>query len=158
MEHAPEILAALAALIELVENLGLPGLIVMIMLGPVLTVLAVFALAYLWQRHARADEEVRRLEAKADRELIRELVERHRAEMDKKFSEFTDRHATVVKFYEDNVQLVKETQQIAKDTQRLTADLRDIVVNNTRAVDHLASVAQNNLFCPLAREAATGKK
>jgi hypothetical protein len=127
-----------------------------------MTVIAVFALDFLRQRHSRRDEEERRREAGADRELIRELmerhradtavlVERHRAETVEILRDLGAKHAEVAQYYRDNVELLKTTQ-------RLAADMRDLVLNNTRAVEHISEIMRTNMYCPAAREAATGKK
>jgi hypothetical protein len=36
--------------------------------------------------------------------------------------------------------------------------LRDLVLNNTRAFEHLTKAMQANFYCPAARETAAGKK
>jgi hypothetical protein len=138
-----------------------------------MTVIAVFALDFLRRRAERHDAEDRRREAREDRELIREVVEKHRVDtstlvekqrgeisnlVEKHRSETSavvrdlgEKHAEVAQYYKDNVELLKATQ-------RITDDYRDIVLNNTRAVDHLTNAMQANFYCPAAREAATGKK
>jgi hypothetical protein len=40
----------------------------------------------------------------------------------------------------------------------MATDMRDIIVNNTRAMERLTSAMQANFYCPAAREAATGQK
>jgi hypothetical protein len=162
MEATPEIIVALAALAKGLEDLGLPGLIALLLLGPLMTVIAVFALDFLRQRHIRQQEEERRIEAKADRELIRELVEehrkqiitlveQHRAETSDIVRDLGTKHAEVSQYYRDNVELLKTTQQVAHD-------LRDIIVMNTRAFERLSNAIEANFYCPVVREAATGKK
>ena len=151
MENTPEIIGAFVSLAKGLEELGLPGLIAVLLLGPLMTVLAVSALDFLRRRAERQDAEERRREAKADRELMLELVERHREETSGILRDLGEKHAEVSQFYRDNVELVKSTQ-------RLATDLRDIIVNNTRAVERLTSAVETNFFCPAAREAATGKK
>jgi hypothetical protein len=162
MEHAPELINALQTMAAFLEEMGIPGLIGLILIGPAMMVIAVFALDYLRQRHTGKIETARQAEAKADRELIREiiekyqaetrsLVEQHRAETAGIMRDLGEKHAEVTQYYKDNVEL-------ARSTQRLATDMRDIIVNNTRAVERLTNAVETNFFCPAAREAATGKK
>jgi hypothetical protein len=162
METTPEIITGLVALAKGLEELGLPGLIAVLLLGPLMTVIAVFTLDFFRQRHVRQEEEARRAEAKADRELTLAIVERnraesaaleerHRAETASILRDLGEKHAEVAQYYKDNVELLKTTQ-------RMSEDFRDIVLNNTRAMERLTSAVESNFFCPMAREAATGKK
>jgi hypothetical protein len=173
LENAPEILTALSNMAVFLEELGIPGLIALLLLGPVMTVIAVFILDFLRQRHVRQEDEARRQEAKADREMIRELMERyrehtsalveqhreqttvliegHRTETAAILRDLSGKHAEVTQFYKDNVELVKVTQHLA-------TDMRDMILNNTRAVERLGNAIEANFYCPLSREAATGKK
>jgi hypothetical protein len=162
METTPEIISALVALAAGLEEWGLPGIIALLLLGPLMTVLAVFALDYLRRRTERQDAEDRRLEAKADRELTRELMEKHRTEtavlVERHREETTSilrdlgaKHAEVTQFYKDNVELVKTTQ-------RMAGDMRDLILNNTRAMEKLSNAIEANFYCPIVRESATGKK
>jgi deoxyribodipyrimidine photolyase len=162
MEHAPEVISALQTMAAFLEEMGIPGLLGLLLIGPCMMVIAVFALDYLRQRHIRQEDDLRRQESKADRELIRELiekhrietlslVERHREETASIMRDLGEKHSEVTQYYKDNVELVKSTQ-------RLATDMRDIIVNNTRAMERLTSAVEANFFCPVAREAATGKK
>lgn len=150
IERAPEVIGALEALVAFLDKMGVPGIVALFFLGPVMIVVALFALDYVRQRHAREETEERRKEAEEQRQQLRELVEQHRSDMDKVLRDLTSKHAEVSQYYKDNVELVKTTQ-------RLATDMRDIITNNTRALEHLTSVAQANFFCPVAREKVTGK-
>jgi uncharacterized protein YoxC len=158
MEHAPEVLAALQTFAAFLEDLGIPGLIALLMLGPIMTAVIFVVLAFFALRQAKKVDEERRQEAKADRDLLRELVEdhrqhfdqlteKHRAETAGIVRDLGTKHAEVTQFYKDNVELVKSTQ-------RLATDMRDIIVNNTRALEHLTNAMQSNFFCPAVREKA----
>ena len=173
IENVPELLAGLNTIAALLENVSIPALIALILFVPVATALAMFGMDFLRQRAAREQyaarrqeeaeaEEARRQEAREDRELIRELleknreqaaalVEQHRAETAEILRDLSKKHAEVTQFYKDNVELVKTTQ-------RMAGDMRDIILNNTRAVERLSNAVDANFFCPMAREAATGKK
>jgi hypothetical protein len=151
MEHAPELINALQTVAVFLEEMGIPGLIGLILVGPSMMVIAVFALDFLRQRHASALEEAHRQEVKGTLDFLRELVEQHRSDTDKVLRDFSAKHGEVTQYYKDNVELVRSTQ-------RMATDMRDIIVNNTRALEHLASAMQANFYCPAVREAATGKK
>lgn len=173
LENAPEIVAALRAVAVFMNEVGLPGLIALILSGPLVTAGAFFALDFYRQRSLRQEHEARRQEervadearrqdAQAERALLlglmensrdrtNTLVEGHRMETAAILRDFSAKHAEVAQYYRDNVELVKVTQ-------RLAVDLRDIILNNTRAVERLTSAVEANFFCPMAREAATGKK
>ena len=144
IDKAPEVIAALQALLDLCDRLGVPGLLAVLLAVPVALLVALVVLEYLRARHMRQEAEEHRKEMLA-------LVEQHRADMEKVLRDLGAKHAEVTQFYKDNVELVRAYNRLADNFQ-------DIVVNNTRAVEHLASLAQANFFCPVAREAATGKK
>lgn len=150
-ERVPEAIGALESLAAFFETMGVPGLVMLLMIGPAMIIVALFALDYMRQRHAKQDAEERRKEAEEYRSQLHELQEQHRSEMGLILSDLGRKHAEVAQFYKDNVELVKTTQ-------RLAIDMRDIIVNNTRAMEHLASAVSNNFYCPMVREAATGKK
>lgn len=144
IEKAPEVLAALQAFIDFCEQVGIPGVLGLVLAGPAAVLVALLLLDFMRMRHMRKESEEHRKEMLA-------LVEQHRENMDKVLRDLGEKHGEVVQFYKDNVELVKAYNKLANGFQ-------DIVVNNTRAVEHLASLAQANFFCPIAREAATGKK
>lgn len=151
IEKAPELIGALETLAAFFEKMGIPGLLMLVMLGPAMIIVALFALDYLRQRHACQDAEERRKESEAYRAQLIKMQSQHQMDMQKFARDMSAKHTEVTQFYKDNVELVKTTQ-------RLATDMRDIITNNTRALEHLTSVAQANFFCPMAREKATGKK
>lgn len=150
MEKAPEVISALETLADFLEKMGVPGLLALFVIGPAMIIVALFALDYMRHRHAIQDTEQRRKEAEEYRNQLRVLQESHRAEMGIILNDLGKKHAEVVQFYKDNVELVKITQ-------RLAHDMRDIVTNNTRAMEHLASAVNNNFYCPAVRD-VIGKK
>lgn len=144
IEKAPEVFAALQTFLELCDRLGVPGMLGLILAGPAAVLVALLLLDFMRMRHVRKESDEHRKEMLA-------LVEQHRADMNTVLRDLGEKHAEVSQFYRDNVELVKAYN-------KLSSNFQDIVVNNTRAVEHLASLAQANFFCPIAREAATGKK
>lgn len=173
LENAPEVFAALKMAAGLINEIGLPGLIALILLGPVVTAAVFFGLDFFRQRHIRQEEEARRQEAKEaeetrrseakkEREMIMELatkqqaqtaalVEAHRAETAAILRDLGEKHSEVSQYYKNNVELLKTTQHMA-------SDMRDLILNNTRAVERLTNAVSANFFCPISREAATGRK
>jgi len=173
IDKTPEIIAALGGIAEFMNDFGVPGLIALVLLGPILMAGVFLAVDYIRQRHHRQEDEARRQDVKEDRELFREgmrrqreqveaLVEQHRIQNDALLETYRkevagilynlgEKHAEVVQFYKDNVELVKTTQ-------RMALDMRDLIVNNTRVVERLAATMDANFHCPIVREAATGKK
>lgn len=151
IESVPEAIGALSTLAAFFESMGIPGFIMLLMIGPAMIIVALFALDYIRQRHAKQDAIERRKEAEAYRAQLLKMQNQHQADMQNFMRDMEQKHAAVAQFYKDNVELVKTTQ-------RLATDMRDIITNNTRALEHLTGVAQANFFCPVARENATGKK
>lgn len=151
MDKAPELLSVLQGVMEFADKLGVPGFVALIFAGPVLIVVALFALEWFRHRDEMRREEARRAEQKEYFAFIRDLQDQHSKDIDKQLRDLAAKHTEVVEFYNENVGLVKQYQ-------RLATDFRDVVINNTRAVEHLTSIGQANFFCPVAREKATGKQ
>ena len=63
IENLPEALETLRAFAPLLQELGLAGLLIVLMIGPaVMTVTAVLTLEFFSRRHIRREDEARRLE------------------------------------------------------------------------------------------------
>ena len=65
-------------------------------------------------------------------DLQRGMADRH----DECIREFSDKHQQVVTFYNNNVTLVKSHEKLAEANQAL-------IVNNTRAMEHLTVVIES---------------
>lgn len=65
----------------------------------------------------------------------------------KETKKWEERHQTVVKMYENNVELVKNYEAIARD-------LHDTVVYNATVMTQVKDIADHNLYCPLVRKKA----
>lgn len=144
IEHAPEIIEAIKHLAAFSESMNLSGLVILFLLGPGLVLATLIYVDFLRLRQGRKESERQRAE-------ILEILDQYRTDTNKFQTEFSAKHDEVVQFYKDNVELVKTTQ-------RLALDMRDIIVNNTRAMESLTSAVKSNFFCPVARESATGSK
>jgi hypothetical protein len=79
------------------------------------------------------------------------LVEGYRADMNHALKEYGAALGTVSKYYEDNVELVRDFQKIADGFQ-------SVVVLNTQAMQRLVDRVDNNLWCPVLREQIKGQK
>lgn len=78
-------------------------------------------------------------------------LESYRADMQTVLRELGDHQQETAQYYRDNVELVKAYERIA-------TGLQDVVVNNTRTMERVLSLIENNMMCPAVREAARGKK
>lgn len=151
IEKAPEIMAALESIVGFLDKVGVPGLILIICLAPTMLIMAMFALDFIRQRHIKIDNEERRKETEEYRKERRRESEEFRQLVLGIQQENQAKHDEVVRYYKESVELLKATQRMAQD-------MRDIIINNTTALQHLTSTAHANFFCPVARELATGKK
>ena len=115
---------SMAFVTTVITILGLPG--------------AVLVLWYVDNR--RYD----RLEKKRDKEVAMMLASQ-KEETNKLLREYKDDLATVTRFYEDNVLLVK-------NYQRLADDLSGVITLNTQVQTQLVESIKNNMFCPIVRE------
>lgn len=118
---ATEISAAWSAaqpVIEALIALGLPGVVLMLAAIPALVVALAFVMNY---RHAK------KMEA---------ILETYRQDTQRILDEMGAKHAEVAEFYRKNVSLVK-------NYERMTDLLQTLVVNNTRAMEHLSTIIEH---------------
>lgn len=122
---ASELTAALAALQPLIEALialGIPGLIALLIALPTVSIVVAFVAAFMLNhRHAAQ---------------TRELLELYREDTHKVVEEVATKHAEVVVFYRNNASLVKNYEKLLEINQTL-------IVNNTRAMEHLSTVIES---------------
>lgn len=118
---ATEISAAWSAaqpVIEALIALGLPGIVLMLAAIPALVVALAFVMNY---RHTK------KMEA---------ILEAYRQDTQRVLDEMGAKHAEVAEFYRKNVSLVK-------NYERMTDLLQTLVVNNTRAMEHLSTIIEH---------------
>ncbi|GAB7492275.1 hypothetical protein [Bilophila wadsworthia] len=162
VEQMPQLIEALASIAEILGRLGVPGLVALVLAGPAAVLIMILVLDHLRTRHSdirdarhRADMERMFYEYRKDMDARNSetlaLVEQHRADTQAILRDLGEKHAQVTQYYRDNVEVVK-------GYQRMTTDFCDVVVNNTRALERIANMSEVNMFCPMAREAATGRK
>lgn len=107
-------------------ELGLSGLIALACSGPALVLIAI-----LYMNHLSS---IRMEKAQKDfRGSVNGLLEAYRKDTQKVLNEVAVKHDDVVRFYQNNVILVKNYEKMTDATQTL-------VVNNTRALERLSTI------------------
>lgn len=123
--------AAISAALPLVESLfslGLPGIILILASIPALVIAVVFVLDY---KHGKRVEKVLEAYRRDTQESLRIITEK----FEKSLLEMGNKHDEVAEYYRKNVTLVK-------NYERMNDVLQTLVVNNTRAVEHLSTVVE----------------
>lgn len=125
----PQAMTALLPILEGLVALGIPGILLGVAAIPALVIGLICWLNY---RHEKQVAKV--LEAyRADtHQIIEAFTQKH----DECLTEFSEKHQQVVTYYNNNVQLVKSHEKIAEANQTL-------IVNNTRALEHLCVVVES---------------
>jgi len=122
------IVQSVQSIATVVSQLGLPGLMALILAGPALVVMAMLYFEHL--RNVRQEKE-----REAYHAMIERALESYRTDSMNMLGEVSRKHAEIVSFYNDNVSLVKETKRMADSMQTL-------VVNNTRALERLITIIE----------------
>lgn len=126
-----ELNAALTAALPLIESLfalGVPGILLFLASIPAMAVALVFILDY---RHGKRIERVLAAYRKDTQEGLRTVSEKHEAIL----REMSEKHEETAEFYRKNVTLVK-------NYERMNDTLQTLVVNNTRAMEHLSTIIE----------------
>lgn len=140
-------LSAMAAIVSAIGALPLSALLVLVVVGPWLSLAAVTVL-----QTRRADKEARRAEvvtAEANTRVERAMAT-FRDEVTKLVASQEKRFEAVVRMYENNVKVVD-------DYHSLASDLTGIITLSTRTLEGLVQKIDNNQFCPNVRK-ETGKR
>lgn len=126
-----EVNAAISAALPLIESLfalGLPGIILMLAAIPALVIVVVFVLDH---RHGKRIGMVLEAYREDTQESLRVISEK----FDVSLREMNMKHDEVAEYYRKNVTLVK-------NYEKMTDALQTLVVNNTRAVEHLSTIVE----------------
>ncbi len=115
--------AALSGIAKILDQLGIPGLIALALIGPALVIIAVLSIEYRRSREMQHMLEDVRKENRA-------LLETYRADAQRMIGELGAHQRQTDGYYKDNVRLVE-------DYARIAGDLQDVVIGNTRAVERL---------------------
>ena len=116
-----DVSAAVSAALPLIESLfalGVPGILILL----------VFILDY---RHGKRIERVLAAYRQDTQEALQTISEKHEAIL----REMSAKHEETAEFYRKNVTLVK-------NYERMNDTLQTLVVNNTRAVEHLSTIIE----------------
>ncbi len=139
-----QLIKTLTEIAAILDKLGVPGLVSLFLVGPAAILIVILVLEHL------RSKELNQMIAQ-HREDNQKLVEAYRTDTQHLLAEMSSKHSEVSQYYKDNVLLTKTTQQLA-------GDLRETVAYNTRVLERVLGVAENNMFCPLARQNARGSK
>lgn len=126
-----EVNAAISAALPLIESLfalGVPGIILMLAAIPALVIAVVFILDH---RHGKRTEMLLEAYREDTQESLRVMTEKFETSL----REMNKKHDEVAEYYRKNVTLVK-------NYERMTDALQTLVVNNTRAVEHLSTIVE----------------
>ena len=115
-------------LLEALFSLGVPGIILMLASIPALVIAVIFVLDYKHGKRVSRGLEAYR---EATQKSLRVITEKFEASL----REMNMKHDEVAEYYRKNVSLVK-------NYERMTDALQTLVVNNTRAVEHLSTIVE----------------
>lgn len=111
-------LEALAAFAKVIDALGIPGIIALIVSGPLLMLCSLYLIEY--RRNTSTTEMVHGI-----REETRNMLEAYRKDTQQILRELGTNQGKTDTYYRDNVELVKRYERIAES-------LQDVVVSNTK--------------------------
>lgn len=133
------LISAMQTIAAVLSGLGVPGLVALALAAPALVLVTVLVLDHIrntrmavMQQEFRADT-TRILDAY--RNNTSKTLEAYRVDTQSVCKELGKEHAEAVRFYADNVELVK-------DYERMADALQTLVVNNTRAVERLITIVE----------------
>jgi hypothetical protein len=133
------LISAIQAIAAVLSGLGVPGLAALILAGPAMVLMTVLVLDYIRStRMAVMQQEFRTDTTRildAYRNNTSKILEAYRVDTQAVCRELGKEHAEAVRFYNDNVELVK-------DYERMADALQTLVVNNTRAVERLVTIVE----------------
>ncbi len=138
----------------ILQQLGVPGLVGLMLGGPAVVLITVLVLN---DRAARKQADtlaayrtdMAKVVAEARIESAKQL-ETYRADTQAIVRELGENQRQTAQFYRDNVELVKAYERVADD-------LSDLVATTVQVLERLAGKIENNMFCPVARERARGQ-
>lgn len=137
------LVTAAQSIAAVLTQLGVPGLLTLALSGPALVIIAMLFFEHL--RTKRSDEIMQAHSAETAR-----ILSSYRDDSLKMIRELGDNQSVTDKYYRDNVELVKNYERMAKD-------LSDVITNCIGALQRMSVLTENNMQCPMAREAARGR-
>ncbi len=146
---------ALSTIAGVLQQLGVPGLVALVLAAPAAVLITVLVLNHLQERKTATMLEVYRQDmtklVEESRVEAMKQLEVYRADTQSILRTLGKEHSETAQFYRDNVELVKNYERIADD-------LSDLVSTNVQVLERLAGKIENNMYCPVARERARGQK
>lgn len=133
------LVSAAQTIAAVLSGLGVPGLLALGLAAPAAVLVSVMALEHfravrMEQMHREFREDMAVL-VEAHRKETSQILDAYRADTQSVCRELGKEHAEAVRFYNDNVELVK-------DYERMADALQALVVNNTRAVERLITIVE----------------
>ena len=135
----PQILEALTGILQIVDRLGVSGLVLLALSGPALVVLAILVIEY--NRSNRMREEnaalvaAMREENAAARQEMAGQLEAYRQDTQKLLRDLGANQQATDQYYRDNVELVKSYELVSRN-------LQDVVISNTRVLSRLETLLE----------------
>lgn len=141
-----QIVESLGALAKILDSLGLAGFVALWLSIPVILSLAMLGVEFWRSRKSQeiiADMRQEntelansfRAEAQVWRAESRETLEVYRGDTQKALRELGAHQREIAQYYKDNVELVKVTQRLAEN-------LQDVILNNTRVSERVATMME----------------
>jgi len=133
------LISAMQTIAAVLSGLGVPGLVALALAAPAMVLVTVLVLDHIRStRMAMMQQEFRTDTTRildAYRNNTSKILEAYRVDTQSVCKELGKEHAEAVRFYNDNVELVK-------DYERMADALQTLVVNNTRAVERLITIVE----------------
>ncbi|MDR3812706.1 MAG: hypothetical protein Q3X91_07240 [Bilophila sp.] len=162
VDQLPQLVEALISISGVLERLGIPGVISLLIVVTVTPVAALLTLNYVNSKNLAAMHEQSRRDTQAIVQQLRSdmsnALEIYRSDTLNIVRELGQNQLATAQFYKDNVELVKDYKELTKDYKRVANDLSDLIVGHTTVLQRLAGLIETNMQCPVVRETAHGKK
>ncbi|MDY0260835.1 MAG: hypothetical protein RBR41_14370 [Desulfovibrio sp.] len=133
------LISAMQTIAAVLSGLGVPGLVALALAAPAMVLVTVLVLDHIRNtRMAMMQQEFRTDTTRildAYRNNTSKILEAYRVDTQSVCKELGKEHAEAVRFYNDNVELVK-------DYERMADALQTLVINNTRAVERLITIVE----------------
>lgn len=133
------LISAMQTIAAVLSGLGVPGLVALALAAPAMVLVTVLVLDHIRSTRMAAMQQEFRTDTTrildAYRNNTSKILEAYRVDTQSVCKELGKEHAEAVRFYNDNVELVK-------DYERMADALQTLVVNNTRAVERLITIVE----------------
>lgn len=133
------LVSALQTIATVLSGLGVPGLIALGLAAPAIVLITIMVLDYI--RNGRMELMLKDFRSdttrliESHRKETAQILEAYRSDTQDVCRELGKEHAEAVRFYNDNVELVR-------NYERLADALQTVVIGNTRAVERLVTIVE----------------